>query len=89
MYEFNKIIPKYCFYILLKEDNPEYSNQLSQGVIISVNQRVERLVLWISENFNLKASELEVFKGNDYYDIRFLSLRTDKTLQLYMKGNKV
>jgi len=91
VFEFNKIIPKYCFYILLRDDIlTQYKIYLKQGVSLKINQRLDRLLLWLESNFNIPFKELATFKSNNNsYDIRFLSLRTDKVLQIFMQDNKV
>jgi Bardet-Biedl syndrome 2 protein len=87
VFEFNKIIPKYCFYILLRDDVNQYKKELKQGVTLEVNQRLERLLIWLEQNFNIPIRELSVFKNTEgVYDIRFLSLRTDKVLQIFMQN---
>jgi hypothetical protein len=63
---------------------------LKQGVSLKINQRLDRLLLWLESNFNIPFKELATFKSNNNsYDIRFLSLRTDKVLQIFMQDNKV
>jgi hypothetical protein len=90
VFEFNKIIPKYCFYILLRDDVNRYKEELKQGVTLEVNQRLERLLIWLEQNFNIPIKELSVFKNTEgLYDIRFLSLRTDKVLQIFMQNTTV
>jgi len=91
VFEFNKIIPKYCFYILLRDDIlTQYKINLKQGVSLKINQRLDRLLLWLESNFNIPFKELATFKSNNNsYDIRFLSLRTDKVLQIFMQNNTV
>jgi Bardet-Biedl syndrome 2 protein len=90
VFEFNKIIPKYCFYILLRDDVNQYKKDLKQGVTLEVNQRLERLLIWLEQNFNIPIRELSVFKNTEgVYDIRFLSLRTDKVLQIYMQNTSM
>jgi Bardet-Biedl syndrome 2 protein len=89
VFEFNKIIPKYCFYILLRDDISQYKTPLKQGVILKVNERLERLLIWLEQNFNIPIKELNLFKNNEIYDIRFLSLRTDKVLQIYMQNTTI
>lgn len=87
IFEYNKIIPKYCFYILLR-DEIEYKDELIQGVSFPFNERIERLILWIEMNLNISKKELESFKiGETEYKIRFNSLRTDKILQISVKDN--
>jgi hypothetical protein len=91
VFEFNKIIPKYCFYILLRDDIlAQYKIQLKQGVSFRINERLERLLLWLESNFNIPFKDLSSFKNNDNtYDIKFLSLRTDKVMQIFMQNNTV
>lgn len=90
VFEYNKIIPKYCFYILLREDVTQYKTPLKQGVVLKVNERLERLLLWLQENFNIPIKELSLFKNSEnIYDIRFLSLRTDKVLQIFMQNTTI
>ena len=88
--EYNKIIPKYCFYILLREEE-EYKSKLSQGVSINFDDRVERLILFLEEKFNIPAKEFESFKEDDLnFRVRFRSLRTDIILEINVrKGNKL
>ena len=77
VFEFNKIIPKYCFYILLRDDI-SYKNDVVQGISFRFNERIERLILW-----------LETYRPNENtYNIRFMSLRTDKILQISVKNEK-
>lgn len=90
VFEYNKIIPKYCFYILLRDDVSRYRTQMKQGVVLKVNERLERLLIWLQENFNIPIKELSLFKNSDnIYDIRFLSLRTDKVLQIFMQNTTI
>jgi len=90
VYEFNKIIPKYCFYILLRDDLLAlYKVEPEQGVEIQVNERLERLLIWLEQNFNISKTELEKFKKAEIYDIRFLSLRQDKVIQIFLQNNTV
>ena len=46
--EYNKIIPKYCFYILLREED-EYKSKLKQGISFTFDDRIERLILFLEE----------------------------------------
>lgn len=89
VFEFSKIIPKYCFYIILRDLENEYNDDLQQGIIFNVNARRDRLLIWIEENFNIHKDELVKFIAGDYYDIRFMSLRTDKILQIFMRDNEI
>jgi len=90
VYEFNKIIPKYCFYILLRDELlKQYNEAPEQGVEIQVNERLERLLIWLEQNFNISKKELEKFKKAEIYDIRFLSLRQDKVIQIFLQNNTV
>ena len=88
--EFNKIIPKYCFYILLREEN-EYVSKISQGISLEYNDRVDRLIIFLEASFNIPKEDLNSFKKDDKtYRIRFRSLRTDKILEINIKnGNKL
>ena len=88
--EFNKIIPKYCFYILLREEN-EYVSKISQGISLDYNDRVDRLIIFLEASFNIPKEDLNSFKKDDKtYRIRFRSLRTDKILEINIKnGNKL
>ena len=88
--EYNKIIPKYCFYILLREES-EYKSKLKQGISINFDDRIERLILFLEEKFNIPAKEIEAFKKDDLnFKIRFRSLRTDIILEINVKkGNKL
>ena len=87
VFEFCKVIPKYCFYILLREEIA-YKNDLVQGISFKFNERVDRLILWLKLFFNLGEKELESFRANENtYKIRFMSLRTDKVLQISVKDN--
>ena len=88
--EYNKIIPKYCFYILLREEE-EYKSKLHQGISITFDDRIERLILFLEEKFNIPAKEIETFKKDDVtFKIRFRSLRTDIILEINVKkGNKL
>ena len=52
VFEFNKIIPKYCFYILLRDDI-SYKNDVVQGISFRFNERIERLILWLETFFNI------------------------------------
>ena len=88
VFEFNKIIPKYCFYILLRDDI-SYKNDVVQGISFRFNERIERLILWLETFFNIPKKELETYRPNeDTYNIRFMSLRTDKILQISVKNEK-
>lgn len=89
VFEFSKIIPKYCFYILLKTDNEEYEKEIEQGIEIKTNERIDRLIIWLSNNFNIKKEELKLYRDDNYYDVRFQSLRTDKVIQFSMVDNKL
>ena len=87
--EFNKIIPKYCFYILLREEN-EYTSKIEQGINIEYNDRIDRIIILLESLFNIPKSDLETFKKNEKsYTIRFRSLRTDKILEISVKGKKL
>ena len=88
--EYNKIIPKYCFYILLREEN-EYTSKLEQGIRLEYNDRVDRLIIFLEASFNIPKSDLETFKKDEKnFTIRFRSLRTDKILEINIKnGNKL
>ena len=88
--EFNKIIPKYCFYILLREEN-EYVSKIAQGISLDYNDRVDRLIIFLEASFNIPKEDLNSFKKDDKtYRIRFRSLRTDKILEINIKdGNKL
>lgn len=89
VFEFSKVIPKYCFYILLR-DPEDYQDELTQGIIYNSTAKLERLILWLVDNFNIPRSELETFiKSDKAYCIRFLSLRTDKKLEIYMKETEI
>jgi len=88
VFEFNKIIPKYCFYILLRDDI-SYKNDVVQGISFKFNERIERLILWLEQFFNIPKKELETYRPNENtYNIRFMSLRTDKILQITVKNEK-
>lgn len=88
VFEFNKIIPKYCFYILLRDDI-SYKNDVVQGISFIFNERIERLILWLETFFNIPKKELETYRPNEItYNIRFMSLRTDKILQISVKNEK-
>ena len=88
--EYNKIIPKYCFYILLREED-EYKSKLKQGISINFDDRIDRLILFLEEKFNIPAKEFETFKKDDAnFKVRFRSLRTDIILEINVKkGNKL
>lgn len=89
VFEFNKIIPKYCFYILLR-DEIAYKSDLLQGLSFEFNDRIDRLILWLEEYFNIAKKELESFRSGEYeYKIRFMSLRTEKVLQISAKRNQL
>ena len=89
VFEFNKIIPKYCFYILLRDDI-EYKEALIQGITFQFNDRIDRLILWLEANFNIPKKELDAFRKDDNnYCIRFSSLRTDKILEISVKNNQL
>ena len=89
VYEYNKIIPKYCFYILLRDDI-EYKSTLIQGIKFEYNERIDRLILWLEQNFNIPKKELDAFrKDENNYCIRFSSLRTDKVLEISVKMNEL
>jgi Bardet-Biedl syndrome 2 protein len=90
VFEYNKIIPKYCFYILLRDDVSQYKIQYKQGISFKINERLERLLIWLQDNFNIPIKELSLFKNSDnIYDIRFMSLRTDKVLQISMQNTTI
>ena len=88
--EYNKIIPKYCFYILLREED-EYKSKLKQGISINFDDRIDRLILFLEEKFNIPAKEFESYKSDDLnFNVRFRSLRTDIILEINVrKGNKL
>ncbi|MCQ2817668.1 MAG: hypothetical protein MJ252_10425 [archaeon] len=89
VYEFNKIIPKYCFYILLREEI-SYKNELIQGISFPLSERVDRLILFIEKYFNLAKRELETFRQDETtFRIRFSSLRTEKILEISMKNQVI
>ena len=68
----------------------QYKIQLKQGVSFRINERLERLLLWLESNFNIPFKDLSSFKNSDNtYDIKFLSLRTDKVMQIFMQNNTV
>ena len=86
--EYNKIIPKYCFYILLREEN-EYKSKLGQGISIEYNDRIDRLIIFLESSFNIPKSDLESFKKDEKtFKIRFRSLRTDKILEINIRNGK-
>lgn len=89
VFEFSKVIPKYCFYILLRDIEKEYNDDLSSGVIFNINVRRNRLLDFLEENFNIAYETLEMFIAGENYDVRFLSLRTDKVLQVFMANNEI
>jgi Bardet-Biedl syndrome 2 protein len=90
VFEYNKIIPKYCFYILLRDDVSQFKSNFKQGITLKVNERLERLLIWLQDNFNIPIKELALFKNSEnIYDIRFLSLRTDKVLQIFMQNTTI
>ena len=90
VFEYNKIIPKYCFYILLRDDVSQLKSSFKQGITLKVNERLERLLIWLQDNFNIPIKELALFKNSEnIYDIRFLSLRTDKVLQIFMQNTTI
>jgi hypothetical protein len=87
VFEYNKIIPKYCFYILVRDDVSQYKMKMTQGASFKVNDRLDRLIIWLEEQFNIPKQELALFKqGEGIYDIRFVSLRTNKILQILMQN---
>ena len=88
--EYNKIIPKYCFYILLREEN-EYTSKLEQGINLDYNDRIDRLIIFLEASFNIPQSDLETFKKDEKtFCVRFRSLRSDKILEINVKnGNKL
>ena len=88
--EYNKIIPKYCFYILLREED-EYKSKLKQGISINFDDRIDRLILFLEEKFNIPAKEFESYKSDELnFNVRFRSLRTDIILEINVrKGNKL
>ena len=88
--EYNKIIPKYCFYILLREEE-DYKSKLKQGISINYDDRIDRLILFLEDKFNIPAKEFESFKKDDLnFTVRFRSLRTDIILEINVKkGNKL
>lgn len=83
------MIPKYCFYILVRGDNVEIKELPKQGITMTINERFERLLLFLEKSFNIPVKELALFKNNDIYDLKFLSLRTDKVLQIYLQNTTV
>lgn len=89
VFEFSKIIPKYCYYILLRDIENQYNQELNQGLIFNSKVHRDRLIIWIDENFNIHKSELEKYIIGDCYDVRFLSLRTDKILQIFHRNNEI
>ena len=89
VFEFNKIIPKYCFYIILREDK-EYESKVEQGITLEYNDRIDRLILFLSSSFNLPKDDVETFKKDDKtFRIRFRSLRTDKILEISIENSNV
>jgi hypothetical protein len=89
VFEYNKVIPKYCFYILVRGDNVQIKELPKQGITMTINERYERLLLFLEKSFNIPVKELALFKTNDCYDLKFLSLRTDKVLQIFLQNNTV
>ena len=86
--EYNKIIPKYCFYILLREES-DYTSKLDQGISIEYNDTINRFIIFLEASFNIPKSDLETFKKDEKnYKIRFRSLRTDKILEFNIKNGK-
>lgn len=71
VFEFSKVIPKYCFYILLRDIEKEYNDDLSSGVIFNINVRRNRLLDFLEENFNIAYETLEMFIAGENYDVRF------------------
>ena len=89
VFEFNKIIPKYCFYIILR-DEKEYESKVDQGISFEYNDRIERLILFLSSSFNLAKNDVESFKKDDKtFRIRFRSLRTEKILEISVENGNV
>ena len=87
--EYNKIIPKYCFYILLREEN-EYTSKIEQGISLEYNDRIDRLIIFLESSFNIPKSDLDSFKKDEKsFKIRFRSLRTDKILEINIKNGKI
>ena len=62
VFEYNKIIPKYCFYILVRDDVSQYKMKMTQGASFKVNDRLDRLIIWLEEQFNIPKQELALFK---------------------------
>ena len=89
VFEFSKIIPKYCFYIILRDIENDYNDKLTQGVVFNINIRRDRFIIWIEENFNIHRNKLANYIAGDCYDVRFMYLRTDRVLQLFMKDNEI
>lgn len=82
VFEFNKIIPKYCFYILLR-DKEDYVGEIKEGIEFECSERNDRLILFLELNFNIPKKELEQFlTPTDDYKIRFRSLRTEKIVEI-------
>ena len=89
VFEFNKIIPKYCFYIILR-DEKEYESKVDQGISFEYNDRIERLILFLSSSFNLAKNDVESFKKDDKtFRIRFRSLRTEKILEISVENGNI
>lgn len=89
VFEFSKVIPKYCFYVLLRDLQKDYVGDINYGIIFNINTRRDRLLTFLQNNFNISYETLEMFIVQDVYDVRFLSIRSNKVIQIYMKEDEI
>lgn len=80
VFELTRQLPRFSLYILNSGEVPRPSS----SVEFHINERVNRVVLWINQNFLLME---EVEAQNGLLDIAFQSLRTKTPLIIQMQQN--
>ncbi|KAG9467357.1 Bardet-Biedl syndrome 2 protein isoform X2 [Eleutherodactylus coqui] len=81
VFELTRQLPRFSMYVL---GNPATTPEPSSHVTFTINERVQRVVLWLNQNF-LLPEDTEVQSAP--FQICFTSLRDSGTLLLNMKPN--
>ncbi|XP_040185084.1 Bardet-Biedl syndrome 2 protein isoform X1 [Rana temporaria] len=81
VFELTRQLPRFSMFVL---SSPASSPEPSSHVTFSINERVQRVVLWLNQNF-LLPEDTEV--QNAPFQICFTSLRDGGTLLINMKPN--
>lgn len=81
VFELTRQLPRFSMYVL---NSPASSPEPSSHVTFSINERVQRIVLWLNQNF-LLPEDTEVQSAP--FQICFTSLRDGGTLLINMKPN--